>query len=37
MRSLNMAVAGAMLVQEALRQTGLFPEIPKVTTTGRDG
>ena len=27
-RSLNVAVAGAMVLGEALRQTGLFPELP---------
>ncbi len=34
LRSLNVAVAGAMLLQEALRQTGAFPDSPEVTSTG---
>jgi tRNA (cytidine/uridine-2'-O-)-methyltransferase len=34
LRSLNVAIAGAMLMQEALRQTDGFPNSPEVTSTG---
>jgi tRNA (cytidine/uridine-2'-O-)-methyltransferase len=36
LRSVNVALAGAMIVGEALRQTGTFPIPPDVTSTGPD-
>lgn len=36
LRSVNVALAGAMIVAEALRQTGTFPIPPDVTSTGPD-